>query len=104
MTTKPNPLLCMKTHLVYDNITVQLSKQNTRFQYKLVKKDSFKIYVSDVGLLCAKKEIIPADILFLSGNYYWASERSAEVDFIIQRNGVVIAPVCYQAVNQEFWI
>ena len=24
--------------LVYDNITVQLSKKNTRFQYKLVKK------------------------------------------------------------------
>ena len=27
-----------KTRLVYDNITVQLSKENTRFQYKLVKK------------------------------------------------------------------
>jgi len=26
-----------KTRLVYDNITVQLSRQNTRFQYKLVK-------------------------------------------------------------------
>ena len=60
MTTKPNPLLCMKTHLVYDNITVQLSKQNTRFQYNLVKKDSFKIYVSDVGLLCASLQ--PTDI------------------------------------------
>lgn len=142
-----------KTHLVYDNITVQLSKQNTRFQYKLVKKggraaefenaiewltlsgivtkiyrveqpmkplenyrdiDSFKVYVSDVGLLCAKKEIVPEDILFLSedlndfkggmvenyvccqltangySSYYWASERSAEVDFIIQRSGAVI--------------
>lgn len=142
-----------KTHLVYDNITVQLSKQNTRFQYKLVKKggrasefenaiewltlsgivtkiyraehpkkplenyrdiDSFKIYVSDVGLLCAKKDIIPEDILFLSAdlndfkggmvenyvccqltangytNYYWASDRSAEVDFIIQRQGSII--------------
>ena len=142
-----------KTHLVYDNITVQLSKQNTRFQYKLVKKggraaefenaiewltlsgivtkiyrveqpmkplenyrdiDSFKIYVSDVGLLCAKKEIVPEDILFLSedlndfkggmvenyvcfqltangyNSYYWASERSAEVDFVIQRSGAVI--------------
>lgn len=142
-----------KTHLVYDNITVQLSKQNTRFQYKLVKKggraaefenaiewltlsgivtkiyrveqpmkplenyrdiDSFKVYVSDVGLLCAKKEIVPEDILFLSedlndfkggmvenyvccqltangySSYYWASERSAEVDFIIQRSGSVI--------------
>ncbi|MEN6413876.1 MAG: ATP-binding protein [Veillonellales bacterium] len=142
-----------KTHLVYDNITVQLSKQNTRFQYKLVKKggrasefenaiewlalsgivtriyraeqpkkplenyrdiDSFKIYVSDVGLLCAKKEIIPEDVLFLSEelndfkggmvenyvccqltasgytSYYWSSDRSAEVDFIIQRDGSII--------------
>lgn len=26
-----------KTRLVYDNITVQLSKENTRFQYKLIK-------------------------------------------------------------------
>lgn len=83
-----------KTRLVYDNITVQLSKKNTRFQYKLIKSgarasefenaiewlclsgivnkvyrvenimkplenyrdiDAFKIYVSDSGLLCAKK-------------------------------------------------
>ena len=27
-----------KTRLTYDNITVQLSKKNTRFQYKLIKK------------------------------------------------------------------
>ena len=92
-----------KTRLVYDNITVQLSKENTRFQYKMVKTggrasefenaiewltlsgitskiyglediqkplenyknvDSFKIYVSDIGLLCAKKEIVPEDILY----------------------------------------
>ena len=142
-----------KTRLVYDNITVQLSKENTRFQYKLVKKggrasefenaiewlslsgvvtkiyraehpkkplenyrdiDAFKIYVSDVGLLCAKKDIVPEDILYLSEelndfkggmvenyvcaqlaasgytSYYWLSERSAEVDFIIQRQGQVI--------------
>ncbi|HZK84298.1 MAG TPA: hypothetical protein VFC58_06375 [Desulfosporosinus sp.] len=26
-----------KTRLVYDNITVQLSKKNTRFQYKMIK-------------------------------------------------------------------
>lgn len=142
-----------KTRLVYDNITVQLSKENTRFQYKLVKKggrasefenaiewlslsgivtkiyraehpkkplenyrdiDAFKIYVSDVGLLCAKKDIVPEDILYLSEelndfkggmvenyvcsqltasgytNYYWISDRSAEVDFIIQRQGQII--------------
>ena len=142
-----------KTRLVYDNITVQLSKKNTRFQYKLVKKggrasefenaiewlvlssivtriyqveqarkplenyrdiDSFKIYVSDVGLLCAKKDIIAEDILYLSDElddfkggmtenyvccqlaankytcYYWFSPRGAEVDFIIQREGKII--------------
>ncbi len=142
-----------KTRMVYDNITVQLSKQNTRFQYKLVKQgarasemenaiewlslsgiitriyriehplkplenyrdiDAFKIYVSDVGLLCAKKNIVAEDILFLSNelddfkggmvenyvcnqlvasghqNYYWASERSAEVDFVILREGKII--------------
>ena len=67
-----------------------------------------------MGLLCAKKDIVPEDILFLSEelndykggmvenyvcsqltasgytSYYWASDRSAEVDFIIQRSGKVI--------------
>ncbi|AGA70566.1 putative ATPase (AAA+ superfamily) [Desulfitobacterium dichloroeliminans LMG P-21439] len=142
-----------KTRLVYDNITVQLSKKNTRFQYKLIKTgaraaefenaiewlvlsgivtlihrvehpkkplenyrdiDSFKTYVSDVGLLGAKKDIIAEDVLFLSDelndfkggmvenfvccqliangykSYYWTSERGAEVDFIIQREGKII--------------
>ena len=142
-----------KTRLVYDNITVQLSKKNTRFQYKLIKKgaraaefenaiewlalsgivtriyraehpkkplenyrdiDSFKIYVSDVGLLCAKKDIVAEDVLYLSDeledfkggmvenyvscqltaneykSYYWMSNRGAEVDFIIQREGKII--------------
>ena len=142
-----------KTRLVYDNITVQLSKKNTRFQYKLIKKggrasefenaiewlclsgivsqvykveqikkplenyrniDAFKIYVSDLGLLCAKKELAADDILYmfeeindfkggmaenyvnvqLSINgyhtYYWESERGAEIDFIIQRDGKLI--------------
>lgn len=142
-----------KTRLVYDNITVQLSRKNTRFQYKLIKKgaraaefenaiewlslsgivtrifraeqpkkplenyrdiDDFKIYVSDVGLLCAKKEIAPEDVLYLSGElddfkggmvenyvcnqliangytcFYWQSDRGAEVDFLIQRQGKII--------------
>ncbi|EHO83013.1 ATP-binding protein [Fusobacterium ulcerans] len=143
-----------KTRLVYDNITVQLSKENTRFQYKLVKSggraaefenaiewltlsgitskiyglediqkplenykniDSFKIYISDIGLLCAKKEIVPEDILYLSmelndfkggmtenyvnihlnineyTQYYWKAPRgTAEVDFIIMRESKII--------------
>lgn len=142
-----------KTRLAYDNITVQLSKRNTRFQYKLLKKggrasefenaiewlclsgivsqvykveqirkplenyrdiDAFKIYVSDLGLLCAKKDLAANDVLYmvdeindfkggmaenyvnvqLSMNgyktYYWESERGAEIDFVIQREGQII--------------
>ena len=142
-----------KTRLAYDNITVQLSKKNTRFQYKLIKKggrasefenaiewlclsgivsqvykaeqirkplenyrniDVFKIYVSDLGLLCAKKDIAANDILYMveelndfkggmTENYvnvqlvingyntfYWESDRGAEIDFVIQREGKII--------------
>lgn len=142
-----------KTRLCYDNITVQLSKKNTRFQYKLIKKggraaefenaiewlclsgivsqvyrldqikkplenyrniDAFKIYVSDLGLLCAKKDLAAADVLYMTEElndfkggmaenyvhvqlairgyrtYYWESDRGAEVDFIIQREGQII--------------
>ena len=142
-----------KIMLVYDSITVQLSRKNTRFQYKLIRKggrasefenaiewlclsgivsqvykveqikkplenyrdiDAFKIYVSDLGLLCAKKDLASNDILYmveeindfkggmaenyvnvqlsLNGyhTYYWESERGAEIDFIIQRDGQLI--------------
>ena len=142
-----------KTRLTYDNITVQLSKKNTRFQYKLIKKggraaefenaiewltlsgivsqiykveqvkkplenyrdiDAFKIYVSDSGLLCAKKNLVANDILYMVDElndfkggmvenyvniqleingyttYYWESSRGAEIDFVIQRNGQLI--------------
>lgn len=142
-----------KTRLTYDNITVQLSKKNTRFQYKLIKKggrasefenaiewlclsgivsrvykveqikkplenyrdiDAFKIYVSDLGLLCAKKDLVANDILYMVeelddfkggmtenyvnvqlsingyNTYYWESERGAEIDFVIQRDGKLI--------------
>ena len=143
-----------KTRLCYDSITVQLSKMNTRFQYKLIKKgarasefenaiewldlsgivsqvyraeqvkkplenykdiDSFKIYVSDPGLLCAKKDLNANDVLYMVDDinefkggmtenyvnnqlvmngyrtYYWESDRGgAEVDFIIQRDGDLI--------------
>jgi len=142
-----------KTRLAYDNITVQLSRKNTRFQYKLIKKggrasefenaiewltlsgivsqvykveqimkplenyrdiDSFKIYVSDLGLLCAKKDLAANDVLYMVEElndfkggmtenyvnthlcmneyktYYWESDRGAEIDFIIQRDGKLI--------------
>lgn len=132
---------------------MQLSKKNTRFQYKLIKKggraaefenaiewltlsgvvskvyrveqikkplenyrdiDSFKIYMSDLGLLCAKNDLVANDILYMVDEindfkggmaenyvdtqlrsneyrtYYWESDRSAEIDFIIQREGKMI--------------
>lgn len=76
--------------------------------------DAFKIYVSDSGLLCAKKDLAANDILYMveelndfkggmvenyvnvqltiSGykTYYWTSERGAEIDFVIQREGHLI--------------
>ncbi|MDO4554148.1 MAG: ATP-binding protein, partial [Lachnospiraceae bacterium] len=142
-----------KTRLTYDNITVQLSKKNTRFQYKLIKKggraaefenaiewlslsgivsqiykveqikkplenykdiDAFKIYVSDLGLLCARKDLDANDVLYMVEElndfkggmtenyvqvqlmingyrtYYWESKRGAEIDFVIQREGHLI--------------
>lgn len=153
-----------KTRLTYNNITVQLSKKNTRFQYKLIKKggrasefenaiewlnlsgivsqvykvnqprkplddnkdiDAFKIYISDLGLLCAKKELVVPDVLYMSDEleyfkggltenyvavhlkingytaYYWESARGAEVDFIIQRNGTIIPIEVKSADNMQ---
>ena len=153
-----------KTRLTYDNITVQLSKKNTRFQYKLIKKggrasefenaiewlnlsgivsrvhqvklprkplddykdiDAFKIYLSDLGLLCAKKEIPAQDVLYMSDDleyfkggmaenyvhvhltingytsYYWVSDRGAEVDFIIQRDSTIIPVEVKSADNTQ---
>ena len=76
--------------------------------------DAFKIYVSDLGLLCAKKDLVPQDVLYMLPElddfkggmtenyvnvqltindyrtYYWESDRGAEVDFIIQRDGKLI--------------
>ena len=76
--------------------------------------DAFKTYVSDLGLLCAKKDIVASDILYMvdelndfkgglaenyvnvqltingHNTYYWESERGAEIDFIIQKDGKII--------------
>ncbi len=153
-----------KTRLAYDSIIVQLSKKNTRFQYKLIKKggrasefenavewlslsgivsqvfkveqikkplenyrdiDAFKIYVSDLGLLAAKKDLTAQDILYmpeemndfkgglaenyvnvqLTGNgyrtYYWESGRGVEIDFVIQREGNLIPIVVKSADNTK---
>ena len=142
-----------KTRLTYNSVTAQLSKKNTRFQYKLIKPggraaefenaiewlvlsgivtrvhaldtvkkpldnykniDSFKIFVSDVGLLCAKNNVLANDVLYASSElndfkggmtenyvcsqlvcrgyecYTWFSEGEAEMDFVIQRDGKII--------------
>ncbi len=71
-------------------------------------------FMSDLGLLCAKKDLAANDILYMVEEindfkggmaenyvnvqltingyhtYYWESERGAEIDFIIQRDGQLI--------------
>ncbi|MCL2078658.1 MAG: AAA family ATPase [Oscillospiraceae bacterium] len=153
-----------KTRLAYNSVTAQLSKKNTRFQYKLIKSggraaefenaiewlalsgiitrvnaldivkkpldnykniDSFKIFVSDVGLLCAKNNVLASDVLYsaddlndfkggLTENYVcsqlacrdhtcytWYSEGEAEVDFVIQRGGKLIPIEVKSAQNSK---
>ena len=143
-----------KTRLTYETVAVQLSKKNTRFQYKLIKSgaraadyenaiewlvsanlisrvyrveqilkpldnykdiDDFKVYLSDMGLLCAEKDIRAEDILFMEKEladfkggmtenyvniqltgagfrtYFWRNDRGTrEIDFIIRQNGGLI--------------
>ena len=147
------PIETRKTRIVYNNLTVQLFKANTRYQYKMIKsggrssefegalewlelaglidrcyltekiklplndyrnQESFKVYMSDIGLLNAQKELKAEDIIYsapslndfkggmienyvgqqLRANGYekhcWVSGASAEVDFVIQNeNGVI---------------
>ena len=153
-----------KTRLVYNSIAVQLSKKNTRFQYKLVKSggrasefenaiewlslagivcriygldtvkkplenykniDKFKIFFSDVGLLNARNNNLPNDILYgldklndykggLTENYVctqlvrsghicytWQSDGEAEIDFVIVRDGQVIPIEVKSAENSK---
>lgn len=138
---------------IFNTLSSQLAKENTKFQYAIVKSnarakdyelslqwlkassivlenikvtegkiplavyeqiDSFKIYYSDVGLLCFKSGILPQDILInslisdkarglLAENYiaeqlviqgyrlnYWESDGKAEVDFVIRQKDTVI--------------
>ena len=135
-----------KTRLLYNNLHVQLAKENKRFQYKQVKSggrasvfesalewlclsgianklkkidqiklplkaytsmSDFKMYVSDVGILCAMEDVMPNDILVgnkdindfrggLTENYvnqhllfnghkiYYYADRYMEIDFILR--------------------
>ena len=143
-----------KTRLTYGTVAVQLSKKNTRFQYKLIKTgaraaeyenaiqwlvcanlisqlyraeqirkpldnykdiDDFKIYISDMGILCAQKDIRPDDVFYMeeelsdfkggmTENYvniqltmnglrtfFWRNENGTnEVDFIVSVDGKLI--------------
>ena len=143
-----------KTRLTYGTIAVQLSKKNTRFQYKIIKTgaraaeyenaiewlisagllfriyraeqitkplqnykdiDDFKIYLSDIGLLAAQKDIRAEDILFMEEEltdfkggmtenyvfmqlvragfrpYFWKNDKGTkEVDFVISLKGKLI--------------
>ena len=98
-----------KTRLAYDNITVQLSKKNTRFQYKLIKKggrasefENAIEWLNLSGILYMVDEINEFKggmtenyvnvQLTINGHktYYWESDRGAEIDFIIQRASDII--------------
>lgn len=141
-----------KTRLIYNNLHVQLAKENNRFQYKMVKSggrasvfeaplewlclsgiasrlkkieqiklplnaytsvSDFKMYVSDVGLLCAMEDVMPNDILagnigindFRGGltenyinqhlianghNIYYYADRYMEIDFLLRIDDDII--------------
>ena len=145
-----------KIMAVYNIISVQLAKENKKFQYKLIKSgarayeyetainwlnasgiinqctkikegklplsafiepESFKIYMSDVGLLCNKFGI-PTNIVIVENDnmndfkgalaenyvcnslvqcglkpYYWESNGKAEVDFVVQDKDGNIIPI-----------
>ena len=145
------PSETVKIRACYDSIPVQLAKENTKFQYKIVRRggsaslfgasidwllqagvvlkcrkidhamnpitvcedlSSFKLYMSDVGLLSMRSGIPQQMVLSGESNlfmgsvtenyiaqalhtkgyplFYWASEHTAEVDFVIQRETEII--------------
>ena len=105
-------LQCLKAaSVVLENIKVTEGKMPLSVYEQL---DSFKIYYSDVGLLCFKSGILQQDVLInssvsdrarglLAENYvaeqlvakgyrlnYWESDGKAEVDFVIRQNDSVV--------------
>ena len=98
-------------HVVLENVKVTEGKLPLSVYVQL---DTFKIYYSDVGLLCFKSGILPQDILvngstsdkargLLAENYvaeqlaaqdyplyYWEHDGKAEVDFVIRQNDSAI--------------
>ncbi|GHV00664.1 ATPase [Clostridia bacterium] len=157
-------LEAVRHEAVYNSIPSQLSKENRKFQYGIIKsgarakdyensitwiakagialqcfkmntvntpaefyKDmtSYKIYFSDVGLLCSKFAVSPeillsdfsiggeakgaltenylAQELTAAGHsiYYWESGGRAEVDFVLQIGGKLIPVECKAAENTK---
>lgn len=143
----------IKIRACYNSIPVQLAKENTKFQYKVVQRGgtatifgeaiewliyagivlkcqrlehgfipinayadliNFKLYMGDIGILTLRSEIPLQTILstidedntflgamtesyvaqvFVAKGYkllYWQSEGKAEVDFVLQINGMVV--------------
>ena len=85
---------------------------------------SFKLYMSDVGMLVAKSGMAQRAILLNEANtfmgavtenyvaqqlvatgskiYYWAPENSqAELDFVIEKNGDIIAIECKRSIHNK---
>jgi predicted AAA+ superfamily ATPase len=102
------------TGLIHKVNKVENPKIPLKMHYR---KDYFKLYMIDIGLLAAQAEISPADILAnkadivddmngalaeqfvlqelktagISPIFYWGRESgTAEVDFLIQHNGEII--------------
>ncbi len=106
-------------NVVLENVKITEGKLPLSIYEQL---DSFKIYYSDVGLLCFKSGILPQDILInssisdkarglLAENYvaeqliiqgyklnYWESNGRAEVDFVIRQDDSVI-PIEVKSAN-----
>jgi len=141
------PTEVVKVRACFDSIPAQLSKENKKFQYKIVQKggsaslfgvsidwltqarivqkvhriehaqspiavykdlSAFKIYMGDVGLLVLQSGIPQQSILTGEGSifmgavtenyiaqaltsnghnvYYWTSEHTAELDFVLQKD------------------
>ncbi len=106
-------------NVVLENVKITEGKLPLSIYEQL---DSFKIYYSDVGLLCFKSGVLPQDILInssisdkarglLAENYvaeqliiqgyklnYWESNGRAEVDFVIRQDDSVI-PIEVKSAN-----
>ena len=100
--------------LVWHCFVREQSEANQKAVRELRGYRFFQNYVSDLGLLCAKKDVVPEDVLYSSSElndfkgtmsenyvdaqlvangytpYYWEYDREAEVDFVIQRQGRLI--------------